>query len=424
MPTITINDKTIRPGSDDGVIRKTELVISGVLRGGVLLSVAVILAGVCYYYALRLLGRLPPTTFPDTLAEVSAGLRAANPVAIVTAGLLILLATPVLRVAVSIAAFAIEKDRTYVTITAIVLVILLFSIFGIGSYLGRPGMTDVPNSTLGVLFVIALSSMFAGFVGALAGLGGGVFIVPILTLIFHVSFATAIGASIVSVIATSSGAAAAYVRDRMTNLRVGMFLEIATTTGAICGALVSSMLNDTVLFIVFGMILLISAIPLVMRLGEELPRGVKNHKWAGWLRLPGTYSDHRTHQDVTYQVAHVRIGFGMMYVAGLVSGLLGIGSGTFKVLAMDTAMRLPMKVSTTTSNFMIGVTAAASAGIFFQRGDMDPMIAAPVAIGVLGGSMLGAKTLNRMSNVHLKKIFVPMIVLVALSMLARGFGWL
>ncbi len=424
MPTITINDKTIRPGSDDGVIRKTELVISGVLRGGVLLSVAVILAGVCYYYALRLLGRLPPTTFPDTLAEVGAGLRAANPVAIVTAGLLVLLATPVLRVAVSIAAFAIEKDRTYVTITAIVLVILLFSIFGIGSYLGRPGMTDVSNSTLGVLIVIALSSMFAGFVGALAGLGGGVFIVPILTLIFHVSFATAIGASIVSVIATSSGAAAAYVRDRMTNLRVGMFLEIATTAGAICGALVSSMLNDTVLFIVFGMILLISAIPLVMRLGEELPRGVKNHKWAGRLRLPGTYSDHRTHQDVTYQVAHVRIGFGMMYVAGLVSGLLGIGSGTFKVLAMDTAMRLPMKVSTTTSNFMIGVTAAASAGIFFQRGDMDPMIAAPVAIGVLGGSMLGAKTLNRMSNVHLKKIFVPMIVLVAVSMLARGFGWL
>ncbi|EQD45052.1 permease, partial [mine drainage metagenome] len=204
------------------------------------------------------------------------------------------------------------------------------------------------------LIFIALSSVFAGFVGALAGLGGGVFIVPILTLIFHVSFATAIGASIVSVIATSSGAAAVYVRDHMTNLRVGMFLEIATTTGAVCGALVSSMLNDTVLFIVFGVILLISAIPLVMRLGEELPRGVQNDKWAGRLKLPGTYSDRRTHENVPYHVAHVPIGFGMMYVAGLISGLLGIGSGTFKVLAMDTAMRLPMKVSTTTSNFMIG----------------------------------------------------------------------
>lgn len=424
MENITINDKTPSPVSDDGLIRKTELIISGVLRGGVLLSVAVILAGVGYYYLLRLLGRMPPSTFPDTLGEVSAGLRAAEPMAIVTGGLLVLLATPVLRVAVSIIAFAIEKDRTYVIITAIVLAILLFSIFGIGPYLGRPGMTDMPNNTFGALLFIALSSVLAGFIGALAGLGGGVFIVPILTLIFHVSFATAIGASIVSVIATSSGAAAAYVRDRMTNLRVGMFLEIATTAGAVCGALLSSALNDTVLFVVFGVILLISAVPLVLRMSEELPQGVENHQWAAWLKLPGTYSDVRTRKNIPYHVAHVRTGFGMMYVAGLISGLLGIGSGTFKVLAMDTAMRLPMKVSTTTSNFMIGVTAAASAGIFFQRGDIDPMIAAPVALGVLGGSMLGARTVNRLSNVHLKQVFVPMIVLVALSMLARAFGLL
>ncbi|MBW4051950.1 MAG: DUF1634 domain-containing protein [Proteobacteria bacterium] len=424
MENITINDKTPSPVSDDGLVRKTELIISGVLRGGVLLSVAVILAGVGYYYLLRLLGRMPPSTFPDTLGEVSAGLRAAEPMAIVTGGLLVLLATPVLRVAVSIIAFAIEKDRTYVIITAIVLAILLFSIFGIGPYLGRPGMTDMPNNTFGALLFIALSSVVAGFIGALAGLGGGVFIVPILTLIFHVSFATAIGASIVSVIATSSGAAAAYVRDRMTNLRVGMFLEIATTAGAVCGALLSSALNDTVLFIVFGVILLISAVPLVLRMSEELPQGVENHQWAAWLKLPGTYSDVRTQKNIPYHVAHVRTGFGMMYVAGLISGLLGIGSGTFKVLAMDTAMRLPMKVSTTTSNFMIGVTAAASAGIFFQRGDIDPMIAAPVALGVLGGSMLGARTVNRLSNVHLKQVFVPMIVLVALSMLARAFGLL
>jgi uncharacterized membrane protein YfcA len=424
MESITINHKTPRVGSDDGLIRKTELIISGVLRAGVLLSVAVILIGVCLYYLLRLLGRAPPATFPDTLGEVGAGLKSAEPMAIVTTGLLILLATPVLRVAVSIVAFAIEKDRTYVIITAIVLAILLFSIFGIGAYLGRPGMTDIPNNSFGALLFIALSSVMAGFIGALAGLGGGVFIVPILTLIFHVTFATAIGASIVSVIATSSGAAAAYVRDRMTNLRVGMFLEIATTAGAVCGALLSSALNDTLLFVVFGVILLISAVPLVLRMSEELPRGVENHKWAAWLKLPGTYSDVRTHQDIPYHVAHVRTGFGMMYVAGLISGLLGIGSGTFKVLAMDTAMRLPMKVSTTTSNFMIGVTAAASAGIFFQRGDIDPMIAAPVALGVLGGSLLGAKTVNRLSNVHLKKVFVPMIVLVALSMLARGLGLL
>jgi uncharacterized membrane protein YfcA/uncharacterized membrane protein len=420
----TIDGKITHFGSDDDVIRKTELIISGVLRGGVLLSVAVILGGLGYFYALRLLGELPHPVFPDTIAGVAAGLGAGEPVPIITAGLLILLATPVLRVAVSIVAFAIEEDRTYVIITCLVLVILLFSIFGIAPYLGRPTSTLVEGDTPGFFAFVLLSAAFAGFVGALAGLGGGVFIVPILTLVFHVPFASAIGASIVSVIATSSGAAAAYVRDRMTNLRVGMFLEIATTLGAICGALLSSALNEAVLFIVFGVILLISAVPLVLRLGEELPQGVQDHKWAVWLHLPGTYPDRRTHQDVPYHVAHVRSGFGMMYVAGLISGLLGIGSGTFKVLAMDTAMRLPMKVSTTTSNFMIGVTAAASTGIFFQRGDIDPLIAAPVALGVLAGSMLGAKTLGGMSNVRLKMVFVPVIVLVALNMLARGLGWL
>ncbi|MDE2462929.1 MAG: sulfite exporter TauE/SafE family protein, partial [Alphaproteobacteria bacterium] len=227
-----------------------------------------------------------------------------------------------------------------------------------------------------------------------------------------------------SVIATSSGAAAAYVKDRMTNLRVGMFLEVATTLGAICGALLSTVLNASILFIVFGVVLLISAAPLIMRLGEELPVGVVNHKWAEPLHLPSSYPDMRTQQDVAYNVAHVRWGFSMMYIAGLVSGLLGIGSGTFKVLALDTAMRLPMKVSTTTSNFMIGVTAAASAGIFFQRGAIDPVIAAPVALGVLAGATIGAKSLSRVSNVWLKKLFVPVIVLVAINMLARGLGWI
>jgi len=426
MTHTTTYDKTPNPGlgAGDDLIHKTERIISTVLRGGVLLSVVFIVTGVGYHYLQRLLGAAPSVTFPDTLGQVFAGLAALRPVAIVTAGLLLLLATPVVRVAVSILAFIAEKDRAYIVITTIVLAILLFSIFGVGPYLGRPGLTNLSNDTFGALSLIAFSSLFAGFVGALAGLGGGVFIVPILTLVFHVPFATAIGASIVSVIATSSGAAASYVRDRMTNLRVGMFLEIATTAGAVCGALISSMLDDMVLFIIFGLVLLFSALPLVMRLGEELPQHVQNHKWAAGLKLPGIYADRRTRQDVPYRVAHVRIGFTMMYVAGLISGLLGIGSGTFKVLAMDTAMRLPMKVSTTTSNFMIGVTAAASAGIFFQRGDIDPVIAAPVALGVLAGSMLGAKALNHMSNVHLKKVFVPMIVLVAVSMLARGFGWL
>ncbi len=411
-------------GSDDSIIRKTELIISGVLRGGVLLSVAIILGGISWFFVQRYTGTLVHATFPDTLPAVVKGVAAADPLAVVVLGLLVLLATPVLRVAVSIVAFALEEDRTYVIITTLVLAILLFSVFGVGSWLGRPTPAVVEDARLGFFFVVLFASTFAGFIGALVGLGGGVFIVPILTLVFHVPFDAAIGASIVSVIATSSGAAAAYVRDRMTNLRVGMFLEIATTLGAICGALLSTVLNATALFIVFGVVLLISAVPLVMRLGEELPANVVNHRWAARLRLPGTYPDRRTSQDVAYNVAHIRWGFGLMYVAGLISGLLGIGSGTFKVLAMDTAMRLPMKVSTTTSNFMIGVTAAASAGIFFQRGDIDPAIAAPVALGVLTGAMVGAKTLTRMSNVWLKRVFVPVIVLVALNMLARGLGWL
>ncbi len=424
MASDTLHGKIIPLGPDDSVIRKTELIISGVLRGGVLLSVAVILGGIGYFFALRFAGLLPHPAFPDTLQAVVAGLLHGDPLAIVVAGLLILLATPVMRVAVSIAAFAIEEDRTYVLITSLVLAILLFSIFGVGAWLGRSHPALVVDDTLPFFFFVLFSSAFAGFVGALVGLGGGVFIVPILTLAFHVPFTAAIGASIVSVIATSSGAAAAYVKDRMTNLRVGMFLEVATTTGAICGALLSTLLNPTILFIVFGVVLLISALPLVMRLGEELPQDVANHKWAEKLHLPGSYPDRRTHQDVSYHVAHIRWGFSMMYVAGMISGLLGIGSGTFKVLAMDTAMRLPMKVSTTTSNFMIGVTAAASAGIFFQRGDIDPVIAAPVALGVLIGATVGAKALTRMSNVWLKKVFVPVIVLVALNMLARGLGWL
>jgi len=424
MTARTYNNKvTLLPSEDDSLIRKTELIISAVLRGGVLLSVAVILGGIVYLYALKFAGNLHSATYPDTLRDLFLGLTKADPLAIIVLGLMILLATPVVRVGVSIAAFAIEEDRTYVVITSLVLLILIFSIFGVGDWLGHPGPAAIRDDALRFFVVVLLSSIFAGLIGALVGLGGGVFIVPILTLGFHVPFTLAIGASIVSVIATSSGAAAAYVKDRMTNLRVGMFLEIATTLGAICGALLSTFLDAQVLFIVFGLVLLISALPLLTRLGEEWPEGVKNHRWAEKLRLPSTYPDRRTHADVPYHVAHIKSGFSMMYVAGLMSGLLGIGSGTFKVLAMDTAMRLPMKVSTTTSNFMIGVTAAASAGIFFQRGDIDPVIAAPVALGVLFGATAGAKLLTRMSNIRIRMVFVPVIALVALNMLARGFGW-
>jgi len=275
--------------------------------------------------------------------------------------------------------------------------------------------------SVAVLLFIFAGSIAAGLLGSLLGLGGGILIVPLLTLVFKLPIQYAIGASIVSVIATSSGAAAAYVRDHMTNMRIGMFLEIATTTGAICGAFIAGLVSSTLLFIVFGLVLLVSVVPLIFKLGEELPQHVKNDRLAKTLSLSSTYPDARL-GVVAYEATNTSWGFGMMYVAGLVSGLLGVGSGTFKVLAMDTFMRLPMKVSTTTSNFMIGVTGAASAGIYFARGDVLPLVSAPVALGVLLGALVGVRILTKLSNRVLRLIFIPIIVIISLQMVLRGFG--
>jgi len=274
------------------------------------------------------------------------------------------------------------------------------------------------------LFVIGIftAAVAAGLVGSLVGLGGGIFIVPLLTIGFGLDIRLAIGTSIVSVIATSSGAAAAYVRDHLTNVRVGMLLELATTTGAVTGAYVAGLINAQILFYLFGAILLLSVLPLARKLGEDLPRGVKDDAIAARLRLASVYPDQALGSSVSYSVTGVPPGMGMMYVAGLVSGLLGIGSGALKVLAMDTAMRLPMKVSSATSNFMIGVTAAASAGIYFWRGDVVPLIAAPVALGVLVGATLGARLLVRFNNTTVRLIFLPVVVAVSLEMLLRGLG--
>ena len=283
-------------------------------------------------------------------------------------------------------------------------------------------LSEVTQVLAGFEIILFVGAIVAGIVGALAGLGGGVLIVPLLTVAFGVDIRYAIGASIVSVIATSSGAAAAYVRDRITNMRVGMFLELATTSGAIVGALVAGLVHSTFLFIVFGLALASSALPMVVKIGEELPEGVVSDRWARRLRLASSYPDAVLGRTVAYEVTRVPLGFGMMVVAGLLSGLLGIGSGAFKVLAMDTAMRLPMKVSTTTSNFMIGVTAAASAGIYFARGDVNPLIAAPVALGVLAGAAIGSRLLMRLHTLTLRKLFVPLMLLIALEMILRGLG--
>jgi uncharacterized membrane protein YfcA len=276
--------------------------------------------------------------------------------------------------------------------------------------------------TLLSLFLIFGCSLLAGVLGSLVGLGGGVLIVPLLTLAFGLPIQYAIGVSIIAVIATSSGAAAAYVRDHLTNIRLGMFLELGTTAGAITGAFLAGILAPQLLFLIFGIVLIISVAPLVFKLREELPASVRNDRWAKWLRLSSTYPDRYLGREVAYEVTRTPIGLAMMYGAGVLSGLLGIGSGVFKVLAMDSVMRLPMKVSTTTSNFMIGVTAAASAGIYFSRGDIPPLVAAPVALGILLGALLGTRLLGRMSNKFVRILFIPIIAAIAVEMILRGLG--
>lgn len=269
---------------------------------------------------------------------------------------------------------------------------------------------------------IFVLSVFAGVLGALLGLGGGIIIIPGLTLLVGLPIRYAIGASIVSVIATSSGAAAAYVRGGLSNLRIGIALEVATTVGALSGAFLAGHVSPRWLYVVFGLLLGYSAIALLGRLRLELPGEVPRDPLAGRLRFSGAYYDQVLHQRVTYTATGVIPGGAMMYVAGLFSGLLGIGSGLFKVLAMDVFMRLPMKVSTATSNFMIGVTAAASAGVYFVRGDIHPLIAAPVALGVLAGAWAGTTVMQRLRNTTLRKLFVPVLAVVAIEMVARGLG--
>ncbi len=267
-----------------------------------------------------------------------------------------------------------------------------------------------------------LTSIAAGAIGSIVGIGGGLLVTPVLTLIFGVDIHLAIGASIVAIIATSSGGAVAYIKDRITNIRVGMFLEIGTTIGAITGAAIAAYANSSLLFGIFGVILLLSVVPLLRKRTQELPQGVVNDVVASRLRLNSSYPEQTTNQEVQYNVEGSWIALGIMYVAGLLSGLLGIGSGAFKVLGMENAMHLPMKVSTTTSNFMIGVTAAASAGIYFVRGDVNPFIVAPVVLGILSGAILGTKILVRARNSTVRTIFIVVLAGIAIEMIGKAVG--
>ncbi len=290
---------------------------------------------------------------------------------------------------------------------------------GESAYRGRPRR---PRTMPDAVFVeILLLSVVAGLLGSLLGLGGGIIIVPGLTLLLGLPIRYAIGASIVSVIATSSGAAAAYVRGGLSNLRIGIALEVATTFGALSGAFLAGHVPVRWLYVIFGLLLAYSAVALWGRLKLELPPEIPHDPLAMRLKFYGVYHDHVLGQRVLYAATNVIPGGLMMYVAGLASGLLGIGSGLFKVLAMDVVMRLPMKVSTATSNFMIGVTAAASAGVYFSRGDIHPLVAAPVAVGVLAGAWGGTGMMPRLRSTTLRKLFIPVLGLVAVGMIIRGF---
>lgn len=266
--------------------------------------------------------------------------------------------------------------------------------------------------------VVGCVSLAAGFLGSLTGLGGGVVIVPVLALLFDVDIRYAIGASLVSVIATSSGAAAAYVKEGFTNIRIGMFLEVATTIGALIGASIAAIMPTSAIAVIFGIVLIYSAY-LSRRPRQEPPGGAPSDALATRLKLSGTYPAPTA--PIPYNVRNVPGGFGLMFVAGTLSGLLGIGSGAVKVLAMDRIMRIPFKVSTTTSNFMIGVTAAASAGVYLRRGYIDPGLAMPVMLGVLAGSLIGARILLGARARVLRIVFSLLILLLGVEMIYSGF---
>ncbi len=267
--------------------------------------------------------------------------------------------------------------------------------------------------------IVSIVSFAAGLLGSLTGLGGGVVLVPLLTIFFHVDIRYAIGASLVSVIATSSGAAAAYVKEGFSNIRIGMFLEIATTLGALLGAFLATRIPTSALAIIFGFMLLYSAY-LSRKPRPAAKRNQPLDALATSLRLNGSFPDAGGTRH--YNVQRVPAGFSMMFGAGALSGLLGIGSGAVKVLAMDQAMRIPFKVSTTTSNFMIGVTAAASAGVYLSRGYVDPGLAMPVMLGVLAGSLLGSRILVKAETKSLRLVFSVVILILGVQMLYQGFG--
>jgi uncharacterized membrane protein YfcA len=267
-----------------------------------------------------------------------------------------------------------------------------------------------------LLFAIA---MIAGFIGSLSGMGGGVILIPALTLL-GIDIKHAIAISIVSVIATSSGSASAYVRDRITNLKVGMFFEMFTIVGALVGATITLVSAHRPLFILCGFVLVGSAMPILFQRREASRSPARQDAFSRWLELEGSYYDEHLKQTVTYRGTRAYLGGPLMFGAGLISGLLGIGAGALKVLILDLAMALPAKVSTTTSNLIIGVTALAGTSVYLAAGLIDPALAAPVITGVLVGAILGTRVLVRLSNEAVARFLLVVLVVLGLEMIFRG----
>jgi uncharacterized membrane protein YfcA len=268
---------------------------------------------------------------------------------------------------------------------------------------------------------VFLISIAAGFVGAMSGMGGGIVLIPALTLL-GLDIKHSIAVSIVSVIATSSGSASAYVRDKITNLKVGMFLEMFTIVGAIVGAAITLASGQRILYFLFGIVLLASWVALlIQRRIPEKPEKVQD-RLSHWLELSGSYYDQATHETISYRAVRAHLGALLMFGAGLVAGLLGIGAGALKVLIHDLVMGLPPKVSTTTSNLIIGVTALAGASVYLAAGLVEPGLIAPVILGVVTGAFLGTRVLVRISNQTVRNIFLVVLIVLGLEMLLRGFG--
>lgn len=274
----------------------------------------------------------------------------------------------------------------------------------------------IPYNLSMIALVLLPVSILAGFIGSILGLGGGVVVVPVLTLVFGVDIRYAVAASLISIIATSSGAAASFLKDHLTNVRLAIVLEIGTVFGAMTGFLLSTSLKSSSLFLCFGGFLLFSAVMMFRQ--KKDPRAEINHPWSEKLGLHSKFPEKG--EWIHYKVANVPFGLFSMYFAGIFSALLGIGSGIFKMMAMDGAMKIPMKVSSATSNFMIGVTASASAGAYFLRGDIKPEIAAPVAIGIIIGAWMGARVMPKLNAASIRKVFIIAMVIVGIQMILKG----